>query len=252
MLRPFLRKRAKISRGIWNTYVVKKGRIHDDRSRWDELHYTQGVSDSRTLSAGKSPISARYHYASVELQILRHLGHVGMEVEGREILDIGAGAGHWIEFYRSLGSVRTVALDVSRASVAYLRNRYEQCPDVTILHGKASELLGGLEGRFDIVNAIGVMFHIVDDVEWSTTIEHMAGVLKPQGQLVIGGHFGLIDGLNVQFDANGGVNKRLRSKRRWRKALKQAGFRDIRIYRNGAYLRIHDVLPENNLLIASR
>lgn len=252
MVRQFLRKRAKIARGVWNTYVVRRGEIRDDRERWDELHYVQGVGDRQTLSAEKHLIAARYHYNSVELKILRHLREYGIETEGSVVLDIGSGAGHWIDFYKSLGSASTIGVDISRRSAEYLRNKYKDRSDVTILHGKASEMLAGLDVRFSIVNAIGVMFHIVDDLEWIGTIEIIAQALQPNGLLIVGGHFGLFDGLNVKFDHDGLVNKRLRSKRRWKRVLSEAGFRDIRVYRNQAYLWIDDVLPENHLLTATR
>lgn len=252
MLRQFLRKRAKVARGIWNTYVSGKGEIHDDRERWDESHYTHGVSDRETLSAGKNRIAARYHYNSVELKILRHVRNSGIETEGSVVLDIGSGAGHWIDFYRSLGSSRTIGIDISRHSTEFLRDKYKAHQDVTILHGKAAELLADLDMKFNIVNAIGVMFHIVDDLEWLDTIEKIASVMQRNGLLIVGGHFGFFGGLNVQIDRNSRVNKRLRSKRRWKYALSSAGFRAIHVYRNLAYLWIEDVLPENHLLVATR
>jgi hypothetical protein len=109
-----------------------------------------------------------------------------------------------------------------------------------------------LNDEYDIANAVGVMFHIVDDSEWQNTISAIANVLKKGGLLVAGGHFGLLDGLNVQIDKDGGINKRLRSKRRWVRALKEAGFRSIKVYRNNVYLWINDSLPENNILVATK
>ncbi|MBA3564599.1 MAG: class I SAM-dependent methyltransferase [Gammaproteobacteria bacterium] len=252
MVRQFLRKKAKIARGLWNTYFVKRGEIRDGRERWDELHYVHGVSDRQTLAADKHLIAAKYHYNSVELKILRHLREYGIETQGSVVLDIGSGAGHWIDFYKSLGSASTIGVDVSRLSTEYLRNKYKDHSDVTILHGKASEILAGLDAKFNIVSAIGVMFHIVDDVEWIATIKMIARSLQPKGLLIVGGHFGCFDGLNVKFDPDGGVNKRLRSKSRWSRVLKEAEFSEIRVYRNQAYLWIDDVLPENHLLMATR
>jgi SAM-dependent methyltransferase len=252
MLRPYLRRKVKIARGVWNTHVAGKSRFYDDSKWWDESFYTEGVSDRQTLSAKKSQLTAKYHYCSVELKILRHLSNYGIDTKGSIVLDIGAGSGHWIDFYRSLGSSRTIALDVSRASVEYLKDKYVDHPDVSILRGNASAVIPGLDARFDIVNAVGVMFHLVDDAEWLKTIQRIAGVMSSKGMFVTSGHFGVIDGLNVQIDRNDRVNKRLRSGRHWRKALKDAGFNTIRIYRNNAYLWIRDALPENHVLIATK
>lgn len=252
MVEQFLRKHAKVARGAWNTYVRRRGQIYDSREWWDESFYTEGVSDRQTISQKKNQISARYHYTSVELQILKHIFNYDIEIEGSTVLDIGSGAGHWIDFYKSLGSSKTIALDVSLEAVNYLKAKYDGRLDVTIRHGKASDLIAEFDWRFNIVNAIGVMFHVVDDSEWTDTVQKIAGVMKQNGLLVVGGHFGLFDGLNVQIDRNGIVNKRLRSKRRWNTVLRKAGFKNTWIYRNSAYLWINDPLPENHILVATK
>lgn len=96
------------------------------------------------------------------------------------------------------------------------------------------------------------MFHIVDDEEWTATLAAVASKLKSGGSFVIGGHFGLFDGVNVQIDPDGHINKRLRSRRHRIRALRALGFSTFRYYRNRAYLWIPDSLPESNILVASR
>ncbi len=95
------------------------------------------------------------------------------------------------------------------------------------------------------------MFHIVDDSEWERTIHAIGNVLTPGGLAIVSGHFGLLDGLNVQID-KGRTNKRLRSKRRWTRVLRKAGFADIKLYKNNAHLWIKDSIPENNILVATK
>jgi hypothetical protein len=96
-----------------------------------------------------------------------------------------------------------------------------------------------------------MMFHIVDDGEWIDTLPRIADVTTAGGIFVASGHFGWLDGVNVQIDRNENINKRVRSRRRWKQALTRAGSRSIRFCRNGAYLWIDDVLPENNVLVAT-
>jgi hypothetical protein len=93
------------------------------------------------------------------------------------------------------------------------------------------------------------MFHIVDDNEWEDTIACIAKSLNKNGHFIVGGHFGYLDGLNVQIDQEGNINKRLRSRMRWKKNLKEGGFRKVLIKNNKSYLFIEDKLPENNILI---
>lgn len=248
MIKQFLKRRAKIARGALNTYVRPRGQNYDPAEWWDSTFYTKGVSDRDTLMQ-RDPLTTRYHYSSVELQVLRHLRNSGFKVEGSAVLDIGSGSGHWIDFYRSLGSARSVGLDISLSSVNYLKEKYAAEPDIRILHGTASDVLTQLDASFNVVSAIGVMFHIVDDSEWLDTINKIAGVLQKDGLFIVGGHFGYLNRLNVQM-RKGQINKRLRSKRHWTKALTAAGFSNVQVYSNNAYLWINDILPENNVLVA--
>jgi SAM-dependent methyltransferase len=252
MIKQILIKRAKIARGVLNTYLWPKGQNYNDTEWWDNSFYTDGISDRQTISPKKNPISAKYHYCSVELQIIRHLYNNNIKIEESAVLDIGSGSGHWIDFYKSLGSFRTVGLDVSLSSVNYLKDQYSNQPDITILHGKASDQLSQLDAGFSIVNAIGVMFHIVSDSEWIDTINKISGVLQKDGLFIVGGHFGYLNGLNCQIDRNGQINKRLRSKKYWKKSLINAGFSNVQVYSNNAYLWIKDTLPENNVLVATK
>ena len=80
----------------------------------------------------------------------------------------------------------------------------------------------------------------------------IANSLRDGGHLVVGGHFGVLNNLNVQFDAESKINKRLRSKRSWEKTLKHLGFRKCVFFKNNAYLFVNDTLPENNILIATK
>jgi SAM-dependent methyltransferase len=144
-----------------------------------------------------------------------------------------------------------LGIDVSRKSVDFLRKKYAKREEVAIEHGRIREVLAHADLKFDLVNAVGVMFHLVDDEEWEDTVKQIGHVLRAGGLFVVGGHFGLIDGVNVQLSQDG-VNKRLRSALHWKRSLKQAGFGRTRIYRNSAYLRIRDWIPENNVLIAEK
>jgi len=250
MLKQYIRKKGVIAYGALQT-IMRRGRRYEDTTWWDESFYTQGVSDRQTISPTKNPLSAIYHYHSIELQIIRHLFNTQDSVAGKNFLDIGAGSGHWIDFYRSLGAADCVGVDVSRNSVEFMKHKYSADARCEIQHGNALKFLEQCDRKFDFVNAIGVMFHIVDDAEWAETIRQIGNVLEPNGMFIVGGHFGLLDGLNVHISGDGEIYKRLRSRRHWAEILTKAGFRKPRYYKNNAYLAIDDPLPQNNLLIAS-
>lgn len=252
MLKQYLLKRKKIAKGIYNTYLKSKGRNYNDSEWWDKSFYTEGVSDRQTISKKKSPISSEYHYCSVKLQILKHFYNHDTRAKAISVLDIGSGSGHWIDFYKSLGFQKAVGIDVSKISVNHLKKKYINNSNIKIYLGTATDIIDKLNSPFNIVNAIGVMFHIVNDSEWNETITKIAGLIPEKGVFIAGGHFGSLNGLNVQIDPNGQINKRLRSKSLWKKTLKRAGFSEVRIYKNNSYLWINDTLPENNILVATK
>jgi SAM-dependent methyltransferase len=188
----------------------------------------------------------------MELLILRHLRNNETSINRADILDIGSGSGHWIDFYKSLEPETITGMDVSLSSFNYLKKKYTEDSSIEIHQGKALETINALGDNYDLVNAIGVMFHIVDDFEWQETIKAIEKTMKNSGAFVVGGHFGFWDGLNMQIDKDGNINKRLRSKRRWIHELRKAGFTSVKVYRNNAYLWIKDTLPENSVLIATK
>jgi len=250
MIKWWLKKQKKISKGIYFTYLKSRGKKYNDKEFWDNSFYTGGISDSQTINPKKNPISSKYHYTSVELLLLRTFFNKKIHTNNSIMLDIGSGAGHWIDFYSSIGINQIIGVDVSKSSIEYLGNKYKNRSDVSLYQGKAIECIVRLNKKMNFVNAIGVMFHIVDDSEWQETIEKISNLLLKDGVFIVGGHFGIINNLNVQFDKYDYINKRLRSKANWKRTLKKAGFSSVKFIKNPAYLSINDSLPENNILIA--
>lgn len=253
MIKQWIRKKAKIIIGGVNTYLLKKGMPYDGTHWWDESFYTLGISDRQTISQQMSVISSKYHYASMEMLILKHLHNHNLSIEKSDVLDVGSGSGHWIDFYKSMGANQITGMDISRSSYNYLKNKYQEESNIEVHQGKAVDVIRELNGRhYDIANAIGVMFHIIDDAEWEETIYCISNSLSKNGLFVVGGHFGIMNKINVQIDREGNINKRLRSKRQWANILKKAGFKSINIHQNYSYLWIDDPLPENNVLVATK
>lgn len=254
VFKQFLRKRARILRALYRKYAPAKLRHYSPQVWWDEDFFTEGLSDRQTLSPRKNVFVAAYHYASVEMLILRHLRNSYRRPIRGTVCDLGSGAGHWIDFYRKLGATRCVGVDISQKAVDFLRERYRLDADVTIYHGGLRDILQTeIPGNSCcLVNAIGVMFHIVNDEEWEQTVHAAGTVLQDGGLLVVSGHFGWLDNLNVQVVADGAVVKRLRSLSHWKRCLRTAGFDNIKVYRNHAYLFIDGTLPENNVLVAEK
>jgi SAM-dependent methyltransferase len=143
------------------------------------------------------------------------------------VLDVGSGAGHWIDFYRDVLAARSVVgIDIAGPCIDALRRKYADVGNVVVKQADIAAPNFELGLRFHVINAIGVMFHIVDDTLWKRALYNLASHLHERGTMVIGGHFGWIT-QDVQFGGsdpnNPAVNKRVRSLRLWKAAADEAG-----------------------------
>jgi len=236
-------------------------RLYEPSEFFDQFHNLgeDGI-DGDTISPGYPTVDATYHYNAVENGIIAYFKKRG--IEPNLVLDIGAGSGHWIDFYRSVYTPSAIhGADISAESVRKLKKRFEGMPTVNAHH---TDLLSSNEwnsNSFNVINAIGVIFHIVDDRKWERTIQWCSDKLSPGGVFVVGGLFGPFTA-NVQFNpvrftsaeeiergtTGLACNKRVRSRRKWKRTLKACGFREVTFRRTRIARCIHT--PENNLLFA--
>jgi SAM-dependent methyltransferase len=234
----------------------------DAEEFFDQFHgISETADDSTTISPGYSPIKAEYHYNLVENGIIAHF--LLEEFEPRDVLDVGSGTGHWMNFYLSFFELSAICgVDISAVSVDKLRNRFSDNPIVRVLHGDVLDQEEVPDASLDLINAVGVLFHIVSDEKWERTMEWCYRKLRPGGMLIAGGFMGLLTA-NVQFapakfdelsdfsNRNDVVcNKRVRSLRYWKKTLRRCGFTRLSLSRTRSVSHIHT--PENNLLFARK
>jgi SAM-dependent methyltransferase len=160
------------------------------------------AEDWMTIGSISNPES-RFHYNATENSIIRALTRleplppISMARAWRMTrararlrhLDIGSGTGHWLDFMRSVYLVsESVGVEITDKMSAFLDRKYSGTPGVRIIRSDVvgdGFATGQLGGSFDIVTAIGVMFHIVDDGRWAKALCNLAAVLKPAGVLLV-------------------------------------------------------------------
>jgi hypothetical protein len=72
MFKQFKRKKLKIFRGWYHTRISKKWITkYDENQWWDTCFYLNELNDNETIDKKKSQVSTKYHYASIELILLR-------------------------------------------------------------------------------------------------------------------------------------------------------------------------------------
>jgi len=210
-------------------------------SRYERVLVEGDLDDASTIKHASSALRARYHYNAVENAILEQALDAGFP-ERPATLDIGAGAGHWIDFYRRvLGAGRVVGVEISASAAAALAAGYADDPDVSIVGGDVADEDFDLGERFDVVNAVDVLFHVVDDGSWSRAVRNLAAHLRPGGRLVVAEHVGVVThdaGFRSPDPAQGEapdspdrravmVTKRVRSLRSWRACARDAGLTEV-------------------------
>jgi SAM-dependent methyltransferase len=209
-------------------------------TRYERVILEGTLDDASTIKRGSSSLRARYHYNSVENAILEHALRRGFP-ERPATLDIGTGAGHWIDFYRDvLGAGRVVGVEISSSAAIALTGAYAGDPTVSIVDADVADASFELGEQFGVVNAVDVLFHIVDDGLWRQAVRNLAAHLEPGGRLVVAEHVGVVTH-NAGFrhpDPERGegpapdrrtvlVTKRVRSLRAWRACAREAGLTEV-------------------------
>ena len=95
--------------------------------------------------------------------------------------------------------------------------------------------------RFDLINAIGIIFHIVDDDKWRKAIKNLVSLLKERGVLIIGGDFS-------DITQERGVMRKTRSLQEWQDLASSLGLNILEVKRYDWWAGADQGGLTNNLL----
>lgn len=190
---------------------------------WSRLH--QLAHDESGIGYPDLPISLnRAMFAALVTETERLLGAHRLRDDPGRVLDVGSGTGIWIDFWRHLGADEVTGSDIARAAVERLRSVH---PDmrVEVMDVGADHLT--VEGPFDVISAMGVLLHVVDDDRWGRALRNLASVLRH------GGHLVLIEPLVVHRwwgpTADAGSSSRTREIVQWENACSAAGLEVVEV-----------------------
>lgn len=136
--------------------------------------------------SGETTLSLAYNRACYQLRseaLTRALRDHDFDPRGKTVLDVGCGTGFFTAWYLERGAGVT-GMDIAPISIETLRSRHPQARFVLADVGEHP-----VEGRFSLVNAMDVLYHITDDQRWEAAVSHLAGAVEQGGLLVLSDAF---------------------------------------------------------------
>jgi len=109
-----------------------------------------------------------------------------IEVSGRRVLDVGSGNGFWLEVLAERGPRHLAALELTSVGAARLRERF---PQVEVRQADISDPDIAPVDPFELITAMSVLFHVVDDAAFERALQNLAAWVAPGGWLVVSGVF---------------------------------------------------------------
>lgn len=181
---------------------------------------TRVTGDGSLANVGHVALGAYNQYAyPLRLEALSRAVQ-GLAPPGSRVFDGGFGEGVYLEYWRQRGAGIVSGLDFSPRAVAAARLRY---PESHLVQGDlaSSTDLAGF-GQYDIVTAIDVLYHIVDDEAWGRAVHNLLGLVGPGGSFIA----------SDKFPREGAwqpmKHVRRRSLAMWQAALQEQGFEIVR------------------------
>jgi SAM-dependent methyltransferase len=151
---------------------------------WGELHRRDDLS-----SVGQSALPAginRWLYVTLARNVRGHVKRHGLHrPQPRRVLDVGAGTGFWVEFWRQLGA-HVDGVDLVPVAVERLRERFGESSGGGRFWVADIAQPGSLGGDpYDVVSVMNVLLHVTADEPFEAALRNIAARVAPGGWLLM-------------------------------------------------------------------
>jgi SAM-dependent methyltransferase len=153
-----------------------------DAEYWEGLHKRHGSALAAVGYAGLGEGFNREAYRRLRLPALRRLLRRN-GLTPRSVLEAGVGTGAYAGVWEELGVAQWVGLDISAVAVADLRARFPGGEFHVLDLGTPGGTLQ--ERTFDLVTAIDVLYHIVEDEPFARALTWLGERVNRRGALVV-------------------------------------------------------------------
>ncbi|MDB5104054.1 MAG: 2-polyprenyl-3-methyl-5-hydroxy-6-metoxy,4-benzoquinol methylase [Fibrobacteres bacterium] len=157
-------------------------RKYDAEKYWAERYKEIDISKSGHIDL---PVAYnQWLYRRKKERLLQGLVKAGFDPKGASVLEIAAGTGVYVEMWKSLGVGKLCGMDISQNAIDALSVRFPGYSfhkrDLT--DPGLSSLTGG---GYDLVTAVDMLYHIVDDGDFPAALANLAETCRPGGLLAI-------------------------------------------------------------------
>jgi len=137
--------------------------------------------------AGLGPALNTWMYRVRRHVFLRALRPLTLRPQKLRVLDIGSGTGFYVDRWHELGVPHVTGADLTETAIVRLRAAF---PADTFVRFDVSEPDPPLDpGTFDLVSAMDVLFHIVDDERFERAFATIFSLLAPGGRFIFSDNF---------------------------------------------------------------
>jgi ubiquinone/menaquinone biosynthesis C-methylase UbiE len=156
--------------------------MHQEADNVKERYKRRQAEKSASLYDAQKPYVKHATREREEVYKQGIIAHFG-SVEGLKVIEIGAGAGGNISFFKKLGipPQNIYANELIPERALALRAAH---PDIQIIEGDATAMDVTMLGQFDIVFQSTVFTSILDDSFKQTLAELMTRLMKPNGMVL--------------------------------------------------------------------
>jgi predicted TPR repeat methyltransferase len=141
-----------------------------------------------------------------------------VRVRDAAVLEIGPGTGFWVKLWDDMGAGSVTGVDLTVTAVERLRERF---PDHAFHVADVGSDEARVSGAYDLVSAMSVLLHIVDDGRFRVALANIASMLERDGAALLMEPLVVHRWWGPPFDST--ANSRARTIGQWRAALDEAG-----------------------------
>ena len=129
----------------------------------------------------------RWMYRVQSRVFLRHMQRVRRDWSTADVLDIGAGTGHYMRLWKQLGARSVSGADFTEVAVENLRRAFQTACYSLDAGGELPPEL--VDRQFDVVSAFAVFYHIMEDERYAQAFRNVSRLVKPGGLFVFSENF---------------------------------------------------------------